>query len=137
MGCRPGIAFHGLFPGDADSSRWIARQISAQPNFPLRVEMGRAFRPHPGRESFVKPQIVPPGHGHEITEPLVRHFVREHFVDILFRLSRGVSRIKQKRGLVISNAAPVFHRTAETAGKSDLIKLRQRIRHTEIIVVIL
>ena len=94
MRCRSGIAFHCLFPGNASASRRIARQISAEPNFPFRVEMGRAFRAHPGGEPFVKPQIVPPGHGHEIAKPLVRHLVREHFVDILLRLSRGIFWIK-------------------------------------------
>ena len=32
---------------------------------------------HPAREAFVEPEVVPPRHGDEIAEPLVRHFVRE------------------------------------------------------------
>ena len=59
--------------------------------------MRRAFSAHPRCEPFVEPEIVPPSHGHEVTEPLVRHFVREHLVDVLLRFCRGVFRIKQKR----------------------------------------
>ena len=39
---------------------------------------------HPGGEALVQPQIVPPGHGDEITEPLVSHFVRYRDEDVLF-----------------------------------------------------
>src|SRR6185369_15842772 len=30
---------------------------------------------HPGGESFVEPDVVPPGGGHQVAKPLVRHFV--------------------------------------------------------------
>ena len=78
--------------------------------------MRRAFRAHPGSESFVEPEIVPPSHGHEITKPLMRDLVCKHFIDILLGLGRRVFRVKQKRGFVISNAAPVFHGAAEPTG---------------------
>ena len=45
--------------------------------------MSGAFRPHPGSEPFVEPEIVPPRHGDEITEPLVGHLVRDHFINAL------------------------------------------------------
>ena len=45
--------------------------------------MSGAFRPHPGSEPFVEPEIVPPRHGHEIAEPLVGDLVRDHFVNAL------------------------------------------------------
>ena len=67
----------------------------------------------------------------------MRHLVRDNFVDNLLGLRRGVFRIKQKRGLVISDSTPVFHRAAETAGQSDLVEFRQGIGHAEIIVVVL
>ena len=63
--------------------------------------------------------------------------MRDDFVDDLLGLRRGVFRIKQKRGLVISDSTPVFHRAAETAGQSDLVEFRQGIGHAEIIVVVL
>ena len=50
--------------------------------------MSGAFRPHPGSESFVEPEIVPPRHGDEITEPLVGHLVRDHFINALFGCTR-------------------------------------------------
>ena len=94
MCCRSCVTFHRLFPGDTNAPRGIARQISSQPNLPLRIEIRGAFRAHPGGEPFVEPQIVPPGHRHKIAEPLMRHLVREHFVDVLLRLRRGIFRIK-------------------------------------------
>ena len=56
--------------------------------------MRRAFSAHPRCEPFVEPEIVPPSHGHEVTEPLVRHFVRKHLVDVLLRLRGGIFWIK-------------------------------------------
>ena len=66
----------------------------------------------------------------------MRHLVREHLIDVLLCLRRGIFRIKKKCRLEIGNSAPVFHRAAKPAGKSNLIKLRQGIGRTEIIVVI-
>ena len=67
----------------------------------------------------------------------MRHLVREHFINVLLRLGRRIFRIEQKPRLVISDTAPVFHRAAETARQSDLVEFRQRIRHAEVIVVVL
>src|SRR5437764_3513994 len=133
---RTRVALHRGLLGDPGAPGRIARHTSSQPDFPLRVEMRRAFAAHPRREPFVEPEIIPPGHGHQIAKPLVRHFVREYLVDNLFRFRRRVFRIKQKRRLVISDSAPVFHRAAETTRQSDLVEFRQWIRHAEIIVVV-
>src|SRR5882762_4331347 len=60
VSCRSGIAFHRLFFGDAGTPGRIARDISTQPHFPLRIEMRSGLRSHPGSKSFIQPKIVPP-----------------------------------------------------------------------------
>jgi hypothetical protein len=96
-----------------------------------------AFAAHPGGEPFVEPEVVPPCHGHEIAEPHMRHLMGQHFINILLRFSRGILRIEEKHRFEIGDSTPVLHRAAEPAGQSNLIQLRQWIRHAEIIVVVL
>ena len=81
------IAFHRRFLDDTNSPDWIAWHAFLQPDFPLRIKMSGAFRPHPGSEPFVEPEIVPPRHSDEITEPLVGYFVRDYFVNALLGAS--------------------------------------------------
>ncbi len=136
VSCRSCIAFHGQFLGDAGAPRRIARNIVLQPDFPLRIETRGAFRSHPGGKTFVEPEIVPPRHGHEIAKPLMRGLVRDHFVNALPRRGGRFLGIEKQRRFVVSNASPVFHRAAESAGNGDLIELGQRIRNAEVVVVI-
>ena len=44
---RAGVAFHCLLLWNTDSPRRITRNRLFEPNFPLRIEMRRALRPHP------------------------------------------------------------------------------------------
>ena len=63
--------------------------------------------------------------------------MRDDGENIVLRVVRRFLWIKQQNRLEIGNAAPIFHGAAEAAGDRDLIELRQRIRHAEIIVVVL
>ena len=137
MSCRSCIALHGQFLGDTGATRRIARNIFLQPDFPLGVETRGAFRPHPGGETFVQPKIVPPRHRHQIAEPLVRGFVGDHFVNALPCSGRRFLRIEKQHRFKISDAAPVFHRAAKSAGNGDLVEFRQRIGEAEVIVEVL
>ena len=56
--------------------------------------MGGTFAPHPGREPFIEPEIVPPRHRHQVPKPHVRHLMRKHFINILLRLAGGTFRIE-------------------------------------------
>src|SRR4051812_3400318 len=98
--------------------------------------MRGALAAHPGSESFIEPEIVPPCHGYKIPEPHVRHLMRQYLVDVLLGLGGRTLRIKKKRRFVISDAAPVLHCPTKTAGNSNLIQLRQWIGHAKIIVVV-
>src|SRR6266480_2038166 len=137
VSCRSCVAFHRDFLGDSGAASWIALNIPGQPNFPARIEMRGAFAPHPGSETFVQPKIVPPSHSDEIAEPLVRSFMRDDLINALARRRGRFLRIEKKRRFVVSDAAPIFHRAAETARNGDLIQLWKRIANAKVIIVIL
>ncbi len=44
------------------------------------------------------------------------------------------SGIEQEARFVVGDPAPVLHRPAKTAGDRDVIELRQRVRHAEVII---
>ena len=123
---RSCIAFHRHFFGDPSMPRRIALNIFCEPDFPIRIEMRTAFAAHPGSESFVEPEVVPPCHRHQIAEPLMRCFVGDNFVNALPRRGRRFLRVEQQRRFVIGDAAPILHRSTETTGNRNLIELGQR-----------
>lgn len=64
-------------------------------DIPLRMQLGGGARLHPVGEAFVEPQVVPPRHGHQITEPLMGDFVRGDGEHVLFVADGGDRRIQQ------------------------------------------
>src|SRR3546814_10029294 len=40
-------------------------------------------------EAFIEPKVVPPGHSHQIAEPLMRHFMRQDHENALLVSFRG------------------------------------------------
>src|SRR5581483_1786765 len=55
--------------------------VAVEPGLPLRKELlGRLFL-HPAGKALVEPEIVPPAHGDAITEPLMRHLMRQNAED--------------------------------------------------------
>ncbi len=132
---------HDRMRGDHGVARHrrFARAHGIELGVPFRMQLVGGARGHPRRKAFVEPQVVPPAHGHQITKPLVRHFMRrgvEHF--LLVRL-RGNGRVQQQRVLERVDGTPVLHRGEELAAarRGYVVQLGQRIRHAEIIVVFL
>ena len=107
-----------------------------QPHLPVGVKMVGGFGAHPGRKSFIEPEIVPPGSSDQVAKPLVGHFVRHDAENILFGFQRTRFGIKQQEGLVVSDPAPVLHRTAKTTGNGDLVQFRKREFYAEVMIVI-
>jgi hypothetical protein len=93
---------------------------------------------HPRREAFVEPQVVPPAHRDQVAEPLVRHLVRGGGEDLLAVVLGRDRRVEQQRVFEREDRAPVFHRAEELAAAraGDVVELRQRVAHAEIIVVL-
>ena len=108
--------------------------VPVQPALPLRVKLLRGLGRHPGRKTFVEPEIIPPRHGDEIAEPLMRHFMRDDAEDAAPRAIRIGRGIEQQPALEKGDAAPVLHGAAKAAGHRDQVELGQRIFDAEIIV---
>ncbi len=128
VGRRGGV---GRLTGLEDALRLQARA-------PFRMQGVGGIGLHPAGKPFVEPQIVPPLHGHQVAEPLVRHLVRDHQKD---QLPVGVGRIGgvvQQVFLRIEVGAPVFHRAAlDLARRGDQVELEQREGRAEIGVVVM
>src|SRR3546814_20762432 len=95
---------------------------SVEQRLPVGVEMVARLGLHPARETFVEPQIVPPRHGDEVAEPLVRDLVRLHGIDRLPCRIAGDLRIVEQDAFEGEDRAPILHRAEELrlAGPRDL-----------------
>ena len=104
---------------------------------PFGIEVVGGLRRHPRREPLVQPQVVPPRHGNEVAEPLVRHFVSDDIEDVLLLALCRELGILQQDALEVENCAPIFHRTEELrrSRSSDHVELGKRIRRSKIVVV--
>ncbi|MCY1171662.1 hypothetical protein D9M73_117800 [compost metagenome] len=105
---------------------------------PIGVEIDARLVLHPRGETLVEPQIIPPFHGDQIAEPLVRHFMRDDGEDTLLAALRRALLVVEQLGLEIENRAPIFHRAEKLAGAraGDHVELGQGIRLPEIVVII-
>ena len=84
---------------------------------------------HVGRERFVEPQIVPPAHGDEVTEPHVRHLVQDHFGPVeALNLRRWVA---EDHPLREGDASDILHRAHVELGHEDLVVLVERVSVVE------
>jgi hypothetical protein len=84
---------------------------------------------HPGGEALVEPQAVPPGHGDQIAEPLVRQLVCDDHGDALLLLRAGGGLVDHQRHLAVGNQAPVLHGAHGELGDADHVQLGQRVGH--------
>ncbi len=108
-----------------------------QTRFPFRMQVIGGVRLHPTGEALVEPQVVPPGHGHQVAEPLMRHFVSDHEEDQLPVAFGRELRVEQEVVLRIEDRAPILHRAADDLpGRRDQIEFRQRKGDAEIVVVV-
>ena len=117
MGGAARILAHGGLLGAA----------AVEPGLPVRMQRLGGLGLHPAREALVEPDVVPPRHGDEIAEPLVRHLVRDDAEDAALRVARARRRIEQQAALEEGDAAPVLHGAAEAARHRDQVELGQRI----------
>ena len=107
-----------------------------KPIHPIAVELIRRLALHPGREAFVQPQIVPPLHGHQVAEPLMRHLVGNDDENPLTIRLRGPLRVQQQLILEVEDRTPVLHsREPAPARRRDHVELGQRVRDAKILVI--
>ncbi len=108
--------------------------VAARPDPPLRIEVRRRLGLHPGGEALVEPQVVPPAHGDEVAEPLVRDLVRDDVEDAAPHGRRARGRIEQQAAFEERDGAPVLHGAAEAARHRDQVELGQWVPEAEIVV---
>src|SRR6185437_8956895 len=82
--------------------------VAVEPGLPLRIETLRCLLLHPAGKAFVEPEIVPPGGGDEIAEPLMRHLVCKHAEDAAPRGIGARRGIEQQPALEEGDAAPIL-----------------------------
>ncbi len=92
-----------------------------------RLGLGQHRRP--GGERLVQPQVVPPAHGDQVTEPHVRHLVQ-------YRRRAGLAAEVGDPGpehvvLKEGHAARVLHRAGLVLGHEQLVVLAERVAHRE------
>jgi hypothetical protein len=93
MGAGAGIEVHRPF------SAFV--RLEQDPPFGMEA-IGRLGR-HPLGERLVEPEVVPPGHGHQVAEPLMRDLVRHDAVHDLPGLLRRARRVDQQVGLGVDD----------------------------------
>ncbi len=80
---------------------------------PLRLPMANDFGIHPGGERFVEPDVVPPGSGHQVTKPLMRHLVRNDQCVFALAVDAILRRVAQHKALHAGNQPGILHRAAK------------------------
>ncbi len=126
MGGRGGVQRQGPFAPPAGHA--VA---------PVRMQVVDGLGGHPGGEALVEPEVVPPVHGDQVAEPLVRHLVGDGAGDVLAVLLRRQLRVDQQVVLEIEDGAPVLHGPeAARARRRDEIELGQRVANAEVGVVV-
>ena len=107
--------------------------IERQPGVVEVRRGGAAQRGHVGGKTLVQPQAVPPFHGDQVAEPLVRHFMQDHREQALL-LGGGHAAGGQEAGFGEGNGSCVFHRAIDELRHQDLVVLLERVGDAEIVV---
>ena len=117
--------------------RRFARRDVVDVGAPVGMEVLGGLVRHPAGEAFVQPQIVPPAHGDQVAEPLVRHFMRLDSEDLLALVLGGYRGIVEEDPLEREDGAPILHRAEELrlTRTGDVVELWERVPGAEIIVV--
>ena len=87
----------------------------------------------PSGEGLVEPQIVPPLHGDQVTEPHMRQFVEDGVCAALILIVRGLG---SKDVLIADGDAPgIFHRAGIELWHENLVVFAKGVGETKIAVV--
>jgi len=108
--------------------------LEVHPDPPRRAPVGDDLVGHPGGEGLVEPQVVPPGHRHQVAEPLVGELVRDHLGHPLLHGERRGGRIGEQRHLAEGDGAGVLHGAGLEVGDADLVELAERVGEAEVVL---
>ena len=88
---------------------------------------------HPGRERLVEPQVVPPLHRDQVTEPLVRELVRADAPETLAFAHRRIL-VREHQAVAVDDQAGVLHRAGGKVGRGDVVELVEWVWRAEIVL---
>ncbi len=106
-----------------------------EPDIPFGMKGVNCHVLHKCRKTFVQPKIIPPFHGHQITEPHMRQFVGDNGGNILAATDTGGLRISEQRNLAVGNQSPVFHSPGREVGQRHVVRFGQRVGGVKIFFV--
>ncbi len=129
------LAEHGLADlPRAHQAVLAAHPVGARARLRLRVEVGAhgVHRQvlHPRGEGLVEPQVVPPRHGDEVAEPLVREFVRDD-VGVALLLPDGRAVVDVEVAVAEGDEARVLHGARAEVGHRHDVELVVGVRDAE------
>ena len=116
-----------------DGQRRFARGGKSHPAIPGRPERIDTKHLHERGERLVEPDSFPPPHGHEVTEPHVRHLVRDHVSHPLQLGAGRTRRIDQEGGVTERDAAEILHGPGGKVGNRDQINLVPGVGDAEVL----
>jgi hypothetical protein len=87
------------------------------------MEVGGGLDRHEVGEALIEPQVVPPGCGDQVAEPLMGHLMGHHVEHGLAILDGGEPGIHHQEILAVEDGAPVLHGPAHLAGRGDQVEL--------------
>jgi hypothetical protein len=111
----------------------VARGHGADRALPLRLPLVDDLVPHPRGERLVEPDVVPPGQGDQVAEPLVGQLVRHHARVTALPAGGDLVRLLQKDAGRVGDQARVLHRPEE-ARQGDAVELAVRVGHAEVLL---
>ena len=83
---------------------------------PLRLPRFQRLAFHPGGKAFIQPDVIPPLHGDQVAEPLVRHLVRYHGANFLIGKVGSVLFVDQQQSAPEGNSGGILHRSRGKVG---------------------
>ena len=99
MGIGQSVAAHRAGGGGSDK---------ILPDLPFWIGSVGGFEVHECREALVQPEVVPPSHSNQISEPHMSNLMGDH---VSYRLSRADARVLvyMQENFSVGYRPPVFH----------------------------
>src|SRR5688572_25906211 len=101
------------------------------PSVPLGEEVIDGQGTNPGGKSLVEPEVIPPLHGDQVTEPLVSNLVSNGDSDLLLEAQVRGLLIKEKGDGAVGNQTPVLHSASIEIGNGKMVELGERVSSAE------
>ena len=115
------------------SAVWVS-SAAFRLHAPLGLPGGEWLVGRPGGKAFIQPEVVPPLHGDQVAEPLVREFVRDDRGHRLAHANRGRGFVDEQHALAEGDGAGILHGSGGEVGHADDVELAERISDPEVVV---